>query len=325
VARSWSDIRPTLGNDATAAQPWIVDAVARGDFAPIEFVTIELREPNDHTRVFIDVAATALKLGSPDDFAYPSVTHRSAQAIADLLDLRLPTAVIVDRAARKADTWIEALIGPSPSTVDAMEAHTEALNEQTPPNAGLIAGVGKQWINSRRLENPGILPWGKNSAVNYGWETKEPAVPLPDEGPRVSVSEPTIRVWQTPGGKHNVDHVDRSQTLRLVRPTAWVEIHGIGTSVPIEVVAMSPVLSHSLSHTGPVLMRHPWLGQCSPLDEGGSCPEGVLPKPGDKPPGQPPPPGKPPPVVAARGKMLPAIATTGALAAAAALLARYSE
>jgi hypothetical protein len=305
-----------------AAQPWIVDAVARGDYVPLKWSTIELPHSDPNIRGWIEVASDALSIGRDFDSVRPIVSHRSAQAIADLLDLRLLTPRLVDRIARQADIWIEPLLDPARTSKASMVTHSVYLDARIPAS-GLVAGVGKQWVTSRRLERPELLDYGKSAGINYGLETRNPAAPPSKPGPRPSTSEPTIRVWQTVGGKHNVDHLDNKQTLRLARPWVTVETYGITTTLPLDLVAVDPLLSELVSHEGPVLMRHPWLGACTALAEGGTCPPGVLPLPGEVPPGEGPPPVTLP-VTRAKPRVGAPLAAAVALGVVAAVLVRYT-
>src|SRR5690606_37586545 len=63
--------------------------------------------------------------------------------------------------------------------------------------APLVATVGKSWVSSRA-----------GGVVNYGWHGGSAAYGAVTKG---------LKVWQTMGRRHNADHYDYSQTLRLVK------------------------------------------------------------------------------------------------------------
>lgn len=77
------------------------------------------------------------------------------------------------------------------------------------PSWGLVSCIGKSWVLSNMaLDHAGM-------AINYGFHWPI-ATATTDGGPWLSV-DGRSKVFQQPGARHNPDHFDYSQTLRLCR------------------------------------------------------------------------------------------------------------
>jgi peptidoglycan hydrolase-like protein with peptidoglycan-binding domain len=165
-----------------------------------------------------------------------TVTATEAQQVADLIGAILPTPKIEDIIWQRSPVRIP----PFPGEVTRRTAaqHSADIDRAIAGRTGmLVATVGKSWCLSNRL-----LP---DRAMNYGWHGGS-------TGP--SVSLPGVKVWQTPGLRHNPHHVDYSQTLRLVRRRCLVA----GVEADLREVLTDPDLATRLSHEGVLrVLRQP--------------------------------------------------------------------
>ncbi len=155
------------------------------------------------------------------------VSARTAQAIAQLLAAAtganvLPTTPLVeDLIYDSADVRVKpvAFDTGDPRSVAAFNSAIERqIAQQTAgrPGWGLVSCVGKSWVLSNMaLDHPGY-------AINYGFHWPL-ATPTGEQGPWLSVNGRS-KVFQQPGSRHNPDHWDYSQTLRLCRLDAGAEL-----------------------------------------------------------------------------------------------------
>jgi hypothetical protein len=261
-----------------------------------------------------------LRLGEAGDSIVPMVTAQTAQAIADLLDARLPTAKLMDDVAARAKCFMEFadLMGdPDDMSTARMvdQSHRIDADRSGCSAAELVSCPGKQWVVSPKLyAHPSTLKWGKNTAANYGAFTMAPAG---DENKRPWYAQTTqqLRVWQPVGLAHNIGHTDYSQVApQLI--SKWCEVDG--KRELIDAIAEHAWFAHLVSATGPLAMRYPWLEPCTPLEHGGDCPEQPAAPPSPLP-GLPSPTPTPTPTTKPRSGAV-TLAWAGAIAAALAAL-----
>lgn len=136
-----------------------------------------------------------------------AVSARTAQIVADALGARLSTPQLEDAIYRCAGDRVH----PRPMDVvraTALDWSRQIDDLRTFGGTGrIVATVGKAWVESS-LARP-------DRAANYGFHTPTGGYPPATPG--------GCRVWQPESNAHNLDHVDYSQTLRLVRcpGAAW--------------------------------------------------------------------------------------------------------
>jgi hypothetical protein len=320
VARGWSELRPAFevaGGDnmaKPAAQALILDAVRAGDFLPLPFVQLRLTSPQlPGIAALVEMAPRALQLGKPGDSMRVPVTHKTMQAVADLLGLRVPTAAALDELVRGASPFVEPFHTQNLNTMAHLadaEKHSADLDA-----AGSSVDNVKAWINHRRLLTPSREKLGKDTGINYLWATRGKVTARGVPGPKPSVTGGALNVFQEPGGAHSVNHADRSQfAIGYMRPGALIDTAGIVVPMSLDLLAFDPMLHPLLSPAGPIPMRHPWLAECKTLTEGGSCPV--------PPPRPPTPPGATP--IAKRSNLAPALAGASGAALLLYLLLRES-
>ena len=217
----------------------IVAAVARGEYAPLNWVEVPIAFGSvDDASIF--VMRDALMLGEPGDYVRVSMNADTAQRVAWQLGAFLPTTKICDAV------WDAAQIKISPCTqgpprysyndmdlpermIDYHEQVDAKIRALTSIGAPFVGNVGKHWV----LTNKNI---GSNRVRNYGWYV--------DRGWSVSASG--RRMIQSLGAAHNSRHVDYSQVLRLVKNEVM-----IGTkSYTFDEVATDPQLAHFVSDEG---------------------------------------------------------------------------
>jgi hypothetical protein len=217
----------------------ILEAVRAGLHDPWSWYTIALAHRGRD--VVIRVMPDALRLGG----VRVNVSHTNAQRLADLLGAWLPTSRISDLVHEHADVVLRPQLG----VPDSQMADTSRMIQHSANVAAVLRGridaggcastVGKDWINTNRLENR------PDRAANYGWHDPH---------------APNGRVWQTVGLAHDRNHVDYSQVLRLVDRIAYVD----GAPIDIAELASHPELHGAVSDEGPLrVLRHPGVGSTS--------------------------------------------------------------
>lgn len=158
------------------------------------------------------------------------VSARTTQAIAEILsdqeqaNIQPTTPLIEDLIYNAADVKVKpvAFDVKDPRSVAAFNASIDRqIVQQTSgrPAWGLVSSVGKSWvIANQAIDHPG-------KAVNYGFHWPS-STPTGEQGPWPSV-DGRSRVFQQPSTRHNPDHWDYSQTLRLCRlePGASLPTH----------------------------------------------------------------------------------------------------
>jgi GH25 family lysozyme M1 (1,4-beta-N-acetylmuramidase)/peptidoglycan hydrolase-like protein with peptidoglycan-binding domain len=208
----------------SAREALILDLIKQGQHLELEWAELEVKRGADTATLF--VTADAVRIGDLTDAVRINATARTAQQIADLLGCVLQTPKICDLV------WEQASIKLSPSfqapdaamaSTERMVLHSRAVDEKIRGRVGLVANVGKDWVLTNRLfSHP-------QRAANYGW---------------FDTRAPNRRMWQTLGLSHNLEHVDYSQVVRLVRRDAKLN----GQNVAID----SAEISWALSSEGPL-------------------------------------------------------------------------
>lgn len=181
-------------------------------------------------------------------------TANELQQIADHLGCMLLTPKIVDLLWEEAGshgTQLDSVVnirGKIVAVSNVQDVHEEL--EKAIVKAGgdlggtaIIDSVGKYWVLSNRLVGG---KYGTAQAVNYGWPTKGRG-----NGPGVTR---TCNVWQTVGAAHNDQHLDPSQTIRLMY--RWGRIlrgdSQVWEDVDLHEVALDPLMAPFISHEGPL-------------------------------------------------------------------------
>jgi hypothetical protein len=207
----------------------ILEAIIGGQAEPIVWCPITSAKGNHVCKLW--VAEDALKVGG----IRLTMTHRTAQQVADYFDARLPTARISDM------TWAQATVRVAPLpqygwVVDGTMSHTDRMveisrmvDELIAGRKGLVSSVGKDWVLTKQL-----VP---DRAANYGWHRLRDGKP-----------------WQPVGLAHDLGHTDYSEGVRLVCRTCEVD----GVRMPLDNVLRSKELATLVSHEGVLpFVRHP--------------------------------------------------------------------
>ncbi len=233
----------------------VLELVRAGHVAPLEFYPVWTSfGPYVGT---LYVTADAVRLGDSSDSFRMSVGQQAAQRIADAWGFHLPTEKISD------ETWAQAPVRLKPKTrewwKDKSMSRTSRIIEQSRDidelvggRAGIIADVGKDWVNSRTNRKTCQKP---ECSRNYGWH-----YPGPGDGRSPAATPAGGYVLQTLGTRHGMFHSDYSQYIRLVAPMMTVCGPGLGqecVEMSTEKVAMSPQLYGLVAHDGPTPLRHP--------------------------------------------------------------------
>lgn len=188
----------------------------------------------------IEVMARPLRVGD----RYAAVSARTAQLCAQALsddahDVSLTTTIIEDAI------WSAATEKPEPHLISPQRmniASTAALEEASGKLAQKLMSVpedalvsyGKSWVLDAELaSHPG-------RAANYGMPSKH--------GAYVS-SDGRYKLWQPLGFRHDWEHYDYSQLLRLARRPRGSSLPGYARPVTVEVLAVN-------ARTGPLRSLH---------------------------------------------------------------------
>lgn len=290
------------------SQHAIVRAVCDGSFLTPDVFPVTLTDGVHELQ--LTGTSDAIRIGSPNDYVRPVVTHRTAQAIADLMGMVVPSAKMMDAMADQAPIQLQSYSAPhaiDPKRLDgisggnfvrservagtirmdraSMEEESDRIDRMINAVTGIPMGsplppglainqVGKVWITDPVLLFPEALTYGKESGVNYGfWDTA---------APRPSMSSKKYKVWQRPGTFHDWDHGDYSQRLVLFNRKGAIRGGKYGSSwktVDIDDIAKDKATAGLLFVGGtPMAMRHPWL----PVFERGDCHTMVASGPGGK-------------------------------------------
>lgn len=204
-------------------------------------------------------------------------TAAQMQRFADAIGCMLLTPLLADLVWRQAALRFDAVVSVGGRIVAQCEpAVVSAAIDQRiaeaggAPADGIVACVGKQWVVTNALDRRG-LRYGRRTAANYGWfSSMTPAA-------RCGVTGRDVHPWQTIGTRHNDEHVDPSQVVRLVDRTARLD-HADGASYVVDLVALAqnPELVPLVNHDGPLRVTR------QPSVEGPTEPVGVIVLPGDR-------------------------------------------
>ncbi len=155
------------------------------------------------------------------------VSARTAKVIAEILASSsganvLPTTPLIeDLIYDAADVRVKpvAFETADPRSVAQFNSSIERqIAQQTGgrPGWGLVSCVGKSWVLSNMaIDHPG-------AAINYGFHWPA-GTRTAEQGPWPSVNGKS-KVFQQEGARHNPDHWDYSQTLRLCRLEAGASL-----------------------------------------------------------------------------------------------------
>lgn len=238
----------------TAWDAAILQAARDGNLLEWPWAVVELSIPGHQAtaRVMTDYVA----VGTPDDHVRVPMRPETAQGVANLGGMLLPTPWLARR------TWEQAPIKIEPIQGGALSAKTNLYNssgarsvlqyaehDQKVTNA--IAGREGQLASGQKKDivvNKYLV--GKpGKVVIYGWfhaDTKRPY----KESMDAAVQQPI----QPRSDFHAADYYDYSHGARLVAPTMIVD----GREVATESVYRDPVLSKLVSDEGPLaVVRYP--------------------------------------------------------------------
>jgi len=292
-----TEIRAYLGNKYSAArEAKILEMVRQGHYL-LNWVPIHIDMGPRRATLF--TSNDAIRLGDVSNSFRPGMTQRTEQQIADELNAVLGTPKLSDETYRQAQIRPKPCLhygGPHMADTDTMIKHSAAVDAQVgpliqdlygpevDPRELLIAPVGKDWSNSRRLIGSPMVH-GQPAAINYGGHRQDMG-PIPKTGPFPSATMyPPVVVHQSEGRAHSYGHTDYSQGgrfyMRLVEICEPAPLSGMGRMgcqagvscrlpdgttgqsrcVDIYDVAQDAELWPLVSHNGPVYMRHfavPW-------------------------------------------------------------------
>lgn len=236
----------------------ILDAVKAGLFAPVRWAAVRCSAGKHAGILYIASDALAIRckiersinpagqvvetvyVGStPEDAAEldellrVTVCHDTAQRIVDAMGAMLPSKLMSDLAFKNATKKIAPCLQPpdaAMSNTSRMLRHHREVEARIDGATGLISTVGKDWINTNKLEGR------PDRAANYGWHRSDGTV------------------WQGVGLAHNRFHVDYSQVVRVVCATMLVD----GVPMAVADVAKSKELAALISDEGTLrVVRHP--------------------------------------------------------------------
>src|SRR5690242_13947222 len=126
--------RPTREREAL-----ILEAVRNGHHLPIRWAPVYSYAAGQEA--VLEVAEDALAIGEPDDWVRVTVSHTTAQQIADILDLALPTTRISNLAYSQAAVRVS----PCIQKPDARMAYTSRMVQH------------HRAIEAKRAGRPGLV------------------------------------------------------------------------------------------------------------------------------------------------------------------------
>lgn len=243
----------------------ILDAVRRGDYAPINWIPFQVVGPNQEL-VTLYASQDTLRIGDADDSIRVTTSHEAAQRIADELGVTLLTSKLSDEIYRAADIKLQPIARNW--YADGTMAHTNRMVEQSqavdaqvfdammnkrfdkPP---LVAGQGKDWVFAKSLwQRPGM-------GAEYGWHI------TPAKGHYKSILFPgEVGVLQPQALAHPIGYTDYSQTVRLLRLDGKLCDPDLAECIPTTVpyLATSDKYWPIISHEGKLPeYRHPGVRQ----------------------------------------------------------------
>ncbi len=172
-------------------------------------------------------------------------TALQLQQFADLTNSMLLTPKMGDLIHMQATTRFDAIVRvdgdiAANSTDERMSEEIDKRVAELGDKGGLISSVGKPWSLANKLSHPDQCLFKEATACNYGWHNRS--------APSLSVTR-AFNVYQTPGFRHNHDHIDPSQTGRTVYRKAVLVTKGVRRVVDIVEILQGPLAS-LLSHEG---------------------------------------------------------------------------
>lgn len=231
----------------------IIDDVKAG-LAVFDWATIT-SEHKGHTltiHVFRDAMKLPAETPTGKRLVRRMVTAIDTQQVADYLFCMMMTPKMEDLVALQAAVSIMPMTRiDNDICANSKEwRHSDIVEQAIGGRTGLVNTVGKSWVLTNYLADPKPLPYGARTACNYGWVNRS-------EG-HLAVTQP-LHAWQPPAYRHNDEHKDPSQTLRLAYEVAKLEYPDGQTShVLMSDIATDPVLSYLISHEGPMrVLRQP--------------------------------------------------------------------
>ncbi|WP_437604921.1 hypothetical protein WMF20_27415 [Sorangium sp. So ce834] len=221
-----------------AREEALLEAVQDGHLAPIDWVPVH--SEHGELRATFLVSADALRVGDAQDSVRINASARTTQRIADLIECAMLTTRLCDLVWEQATVRIQPCIGapdPTMANTSRMLEHHRRVEERVAGRTGLIENVGKHWVLTNRLAGR------RDRAANYGWY---------DPGAAHRHGRHTL--WQPLGLAHDLDHVDYSQVVRLVRRRCTVD----GAERDLFEVMTDPALAGLVSSEGPLrVLRQP--------------------------------------------------------------------
>jgi len=238
----------TFPESPTARDAYSRDAVKRGE-ADIRWAIVR-SEYQGHVGEF-RVFADALKIQG----VRVNLTPAGQQRVADALGCMLLTPKLADLIWASRQVTLPPfgmsqtahdleIMGTVQRMIDHSRKIDAALVSLGEPPEGIVSTVGKHWvIDDALLFHPGM-------AENYGWHNQQKLGPAC----ATAAGGPGCHVIQDPGWRHNLGHLDYSQTCVLVDQQCTVD------SAPnqLPAVLQHPMLSFLASHKGPMkVLRQP--------------------------------------------------------------------
>jgi len=224
-----------------------VDEARQGGLVPWPMVPLQLTMPG-HTATIL-ISADDLAIGTPDDFLRLPLRPVTAQTIANLGGMLLPTPKLVYEAFKQATVRLMPVQGDSmprvlPNVANhdlganmAMYvAHNAQIEAKRQGQTGLLSGTKKNVVTGE-LMKPGKV-------VIYGWFYPDLARPYKESMDPAVQHQPI----QPRSNFHEIGYVDYSHGIRFVSGRMVVD----GQDVDTASVMADPVLSALVSDRGPV-------------------------------------------------------------------------
>lgn len=220
-----------------------VSLEASGENIPTTFVQVTLSHPDGRSAI-IDVASDYFSVGEADDFLRLPLTPTTAQRVANLKGMLLPTPKLVYTIWQQSNVKLTpvsiAALKPAESNKGANMAqylrHNAAIQAQLAGQAGLISGHKKDVVVGN-IAKPGKV-------LIFGWYRPSPDV-FDD---RTAMENPKRQPTQPYSNVHGDFYVDYSHGIRFVSPLMTVE----GKEMETEKVYTDSKFSGFISHEGPV-------------------------------------------------------------------------
>lgn len=238
---AWCRALPNREN-VPARERAFLEAVRGGYLRPIVWSPVDCSR-GEHTGT-IWVSEDAIAVGTEADFVRVCLSALGSQRIADELGAVLQTSRTSDLSyAQAAVKLMPQDMGPGSSAeLEAMIAHSDAVERARAGRSGLVRDVGKDVILSPRLLNDQGAYRGRLG--NFSWYA--------DSAPNRSPAG--AHVWQMVATAHSDKFVDDSMTLCVVRGDMIAD----GASWPTAEVYAHPTLSQLVSDEGPLpIVRYP--------------------------------------------------------------------